>query len=152
MYFMSFYRILQYIDIIIYIMNTNSLDPITMYVYRIDDIYDKLNIHLVYVYIYIRVFFEWLVVFLTSFLFIFWFCSLCNMSTISAWAAIYARSTGSKYEYVVVDYVHAWYASAALFASVHSKVLYFTSTAMRWRFPHIWDFPSNECERCNSQT
>ena len=56
MYFMSFYRILQYIDIIIYIMNTNSLDPITMYVYRIDDIYDKLNIHLVYVYIYIRVF------------------------------------------------------------------------------------------------
>ena len=49
MYFMWFYRILQYIDIIIYIMNTNSLDPITMYVYRIDDIYDKLNIHLVYV-------------------------------------------------------------------------------------------------------
>ena len=49
MYFMCFYRILQYIDIIIYIMNTNSLDPITMYVYRIDDIYDKLHIHLVYV-------------------------------------------------------------------------------------------------------
>ena len=74
------------------------------------------------------------------------------MWTMSARAAIYARSTVGKYEYVVVDYVHAWYASGALLASVHSKVLYFTSTAMRWRFPDIWHFPSNECERCKSET
>ena len=42
-----------------------------------------------------------------TFVYFFGFCCLCNMSTISAWAAISARSTVCKYEYVVVEYVHA---------------------------------------------